>query len=162
MKAPYPYQLEDQLAASWPPQQWRDLTVLLAVSGGADSVALTRVMTAVGSDGPGRLCVAHFNHRLRGDESVGDEAFVVALCRQLGLPCEVGQAGATLAETTGATLEEAARDARYEFLRQTAERLGARYVRPTIRPKRCCIACSAAAASLDWPALAARGSWGPP
>jgi tRNA(Ile)-lysidine synthase len=128
MKAPYPYQLEDQLAASWPPQQWRDLTVLLAVSGGADSVALTRVMTAVGSDGPGRLCVAHFNHRLRGDESVGDEAFVVALCRQLGLPCEVGQAGATLAETTGATLEEAARDARYEFLRQTAERLGARYV----------------------------------
>ncbi len=128
MKASYAHQLENQLAASWPPQHWRDLTVVLAVSGGADSVALARVMTAIAGEGPGRLCVAHFNHRLRGDESAGDEAFVVALCRQLGVPCEVGQAAATLAEASGATPEEAARDARYDFLRQAAERLGARYL----------------------------------
>ncbi len=53
---------------------------------------------------------------------------MVELCRQLGLHCEVGHAAAPLADVAGATLEEAARDARYEFLRQAAERLGARYV----------------------------------
>jgi tRNA(Ile)-lysidine synthase len=120
--------IQNQLAASWPPDAWRDLTVLVAVSGGADSVALVRSLAAIRAPGPGRLCVAHFNHGLRGAESAGDEAFVVELCRQLGLPCEVGHAAAALADAPGATLEEAARDARYEFLRHTAERLGARYV----------------------------------
>jgi tRNA(Ile)-lysidine synthase len=120
--------LQNLLATSWPPDAWRDLTVLAAVSGGADSVALLRGLAAIRAPGPGRLCVAHFNHALRGAESAGDEAFVVELCRQLGLHCEVGHAAAVLADAPGATLEEAARDARYEFLRQTAERLGARYV----------------------------------
>jgi tRNA(Ile)-lysidine synthase len=120
--------LQNLLAAAWPPQAWRDLTVLVAVSGGADSVALVRTLAAIRADGPGRLCVAHFNHRLRGAESAGDEAFVVELCRQLRLHCEVGHAAASFADVAGATLEEAARDARYEFLRRTAERLGARYV----------------------------------
>jgi tRNA(Ile)-lysidine synthase len=123
-KSPIP----NRLAASWPPESWQDLTVLLAVSGGADSVALARALAAIRADGPGRLCVAHFNHRLRGAESAADEAFVVELCRRLGLHCEVGHAAAALADVAGATLEEAARDARYEFLREAAERLGARYV----------------------------------
>ena len=38
--------LETRLAAAWPPEAWRDVTVLLAVSGGADSVALLRAMAA--------------------------------------------------------------------------------------------------------------------
>jgi tRNA(Ile)-lysidine synthase len=122
------HKIQNQLALSWPPEAWRDLTVLLAVSGGADSVALARALAAIRADGPGRLCVAHFNHCLRGAESAADETFVVELCRRLGLHCEVGHAAAALADVAGATLEEAARDARYEFLRQAAERLGARYV----------------------------------
>jgi len=109
------HKIQNQLALSWPPEAWRDLTVLLAVSGGADSVALARALAAIRADGPGRLCVAHFNHCLRGAESAADETFVVELCRRLGLHCEVGHAAAALADVAGATLEEAARDAVTNF-----------------------------------------------
>lgn len=120
---------ESKLAAAWPPQAWHQVTVLLAVSGGADSVALLRAMRALKTGGEGRLCVAHFNHHLRGDESAADEAFVVDLCRQCGLPCEAGHARIEEAAAESSPGREAAtRLARYEFLRQTAARLGARYV----------------------------------
>jgi tRNA(Ile)-lysidine synthase len=121
--------LEANLAAAWPPAAWQDVTILLAVSGGADSVALARAMGALKTGGEGRLCVAHLNHHLRGEESAADEAFVVELCRRLALPCEVGHARvAELAARGGDGLEAAARQARYDFLRRTAARLGARYV----------------------------------
>ncbi len=48
--------LESKLADAWPPSQWADVTVLVAVSGGADSVALLRAMTALKTGGAGRLC----------------------------------------------------------------------------------------------------------
>jgi len=121
--------LESALAAAWPPLAWQDVTVLLAISGGADSVALIRVMVALKRQGPGRLAAAHFNHRLRGEEADHDEAFVVGLCRRLGVPCEVEHAGAgQLAGDSRDGIEAAARTARYEFLRRTADRLGARYL----------------------------------
>jgi tRNA(Ile)-lysidine synthase len=121
--------LERALAEAWPPAAWRDVTVLLAVSGGADSVAMLRAMTALRTDGPGRLCVVHLNHQLRGQESADDEAFVVELCRQLGIPHETGQVDASgLAGNSRDGLEAAARKARYDFFRETADRLGARYV----------------------------------
>lgn len=117
-----------QLASAWPPADWHDLTVLVAVSGGADSVALLRALAAIRLAGPGRLVVAHFNHRLRGAESDADEQFVVELCRMLGLACEVGRAEASLAAASSDGVEAAARQARYDFLQAAAERLGARYV----------------------------------
>jgi len=121
--------LETALAATWPPQQWQDVTVLLAVSGGADSVALLRAMRALKTAGEGRLAAAHLNHLLRNDESAEDETFVVELCRRLGVPCEVGRAEVDqMAARSGEGLESAARSARYEFLQRTAARLGARYV----------------------------------
>ena len=123
------HSLETKLAHAWPTDTWWDVTTLLAVSGGADSVALTRAMRALKTRGDGRLCVAHFNHHLRGDESAADEALVVDLCRQIGLPCHVGRAQpGLLVAKTGDGLEAVARSARYEFLQQTAARLGARYV----------------------------------
>jgi tRNA(Ile)-lysidine synthase len=123
------HSLETRLAAAWPPQAWREVTVLLAVSGGADSVGLLRAMRALKTGGAGQLAAAHFNHHLRGDESAGDEAFVVELCRQLAVPCEVGHAhDQQLAVQCGDGLEAAARSARYRFLRRVAARLGARYV----------------------------------
>lgn len=122
------HQLESTLAAAWPPREWADVTVLAAVSGGCDSVALLRAMTAIRGPGPGRLCAAHLNHHLR-PEADADEQFVVELCRRLGVACEVGHAAVErLAEVSGDGIEAAARKARYEFLEQTASRLGARFV----------------------------------
>jgi len=99
------------------------------VSGGADSVAMLRAICALKTGGEGTLHVAHFNHRLRGEESEADEAFVVDLCRRFDLQCCLGSADPQppLAEG-GDGVEAAARAARYEFLRQTAEDRGARYV----------------------------------
>jgi len=149
-----PFDLETRLADAWPPDRWQDLTVLVAVSGGSDSVALLRAMMAIKKGGAGKLLAAHFNHRLRAVESDADQAFVEQLCRWLGVPCHVGHAvvgekkgdrhrgdnvscGAAANCATepvplfpggGEGLEAAARDARYDFLRQTAARIGARYV----------------------------------
>ncbi len=120
---------ERKLADRWPPADWQEVTVLLAVSGGADSVALACAMAALRPPSPGRLVVAHFNHQLRGDEAAADEQFVLELSRQLDLPCEVGREGvAERAALFGDGLEAAARAARYQFFRETADRLGARYV----------------------------------
>ena len=128
MESHAPLPLEEKLAASWPPAAWQDLTLLVAVSGGADSVALLRALTAVQGGGSGRIHAAHFNHHLRAAESDADQAFVVELCHGLGIACEVGHTAGSLAEVPGTGLEEAARAARYDFFRQAAERLGARYL----------------------------------
>ena len=121
--------LESKLATAWPPEAWLDVTVLLAVSGGPDSVALVRAMTTLKRGGAGRLLAAHVNHRLRADQSDKDEAFVSELCRQLNVPCDVQRAEVNqLTAAAGDGLEAAARELRYGFLRQAAARLGARYV----------------------------------
>ena len=120
--------LEKRFADSWPPEQWQDLTVLLAVSGGADSVALLRAMVALKTGGIGRLCIAHFNHKLR-DDAGDDQRFVVDLCKQFGISCETGFGDvAGLSASASEGIEETARRARYDFLQETAGRLGARFV----------------------------------
>jgi tRNA(Ile)-lysidine synthase len=120
---------EARLAAAWPPGEWADVTVVLAVSGGADSVALLRAMTALKAAGEGRLVAAHLNHRLRGTQSDEDEAFVVELCRRLQVACEAGRLGPDeLPAAPRAGLEAAARKARYRFLAEVASRRGARFV----------------------------------
>ncbi len=123
-----PPSLEVILANIWPPQAWADVSVLVAVSGGADSVALLRALAALKRGGDGRLMVAHFNHHLRGSESDADEQFVCRLGEELGLRCECGcpEAGQIAACAEG--LEEAARNMRYQFLTRAAEAVGARYV----------------------------------
>jgi tRNA(Ile)-lysidine synthase len=121
--------LEARLAAVWPPRNWHEVTVLLAVSGGADSVALLRAMTALHTGGLGGLAAAHFNHQLRGRESTADEAFVVQLCRDLNVPCDVDRittSSTSLPSKDG--VEAMARKARYEFLALAAARRGARYI----------------------------------
>src|SRR5258708_3900275 len=110
--------LPDRLAAAWPPQLWQGTTVLVAVSAGADSVALLRALVALRPVGAaGRLVVGHFNHGLRGPESDADEQFVAALAGELGLECRAGRGDVALAaELTGDGIEAAAREARYAFL----------------------------------------------
>jgi len=66
---------------------------------------------------------------LRGEDAVADERFVLELSRRLELPCEVRREPvAGRAAISGDGLEAAARGARYQFFRETAERLGARQV----------------------------------
>lgn len=123
--------LERKIAEVWPHAEWRDTHVVLAVSGGADSVALLRAMLAIKASvgGSGLLYAAHLNHKLRDAESDADAAWVKELCVNSGLPVETAEVELVQAAAkAGDGLEAAARDARYTFLLQTAERLGARFV----------------------------------
>ena len=96
--------------------------VLCAVSGGADSMALL-VLLLRREDL--QVCAAHFEHGLRGEESLRDAAFVEAFCRERGVPClvEHGDVRAYAVEQ-GLGLEEAARELRYAFLERAADALG--------------------------------------
>ncbi|HEV2237176.1 MAG TPA: tRNA lysidine(34) synthetase TilS, partial [Ktedonobacterales bacterium] len=72
------------------------------------------------------LVVAHLDHGLRGEQARADAAFVAALAAELGLPCHVGERDvAALAKARKRGLEEAARRARYDFLRAVAAEVGA-------------------------------------
>ncbi len=99
--------------------------VLVAVSGGVDSMVLLRVLHTLAAERGGRLVVAHFNHRLRGAASDGDARFVARVARGLGLECVVeGGDVQALARERGWSVEMAARELRHEFLARTAKRLG--------------------------------------
>jgi tRNA(Ile)-lysidine synthase len=94
-------------------------------------VAMLRAMipTKAHGGGPGRLFVAHFNHGVRGADADADQDWLDALCRRLDIPIETARADPELiAASKGDGWEAAARAARYEFLTNTAEKLGARFV----------------------------------
>ena len=106
-------------------EKCRGGTVLVALSGGGDSVALTILLHRL-SDRLGIVVeTAHLNHALRGTESDGDEAFCREFCSRLGIPLTVERLESGSLESTGKSLETAARDARLSFLSRNADRLGA-------------------------------------
>lgn len=100
-----------------------DATVVVAVSGGADSVSLLMAMHELRQrEKHGlRLVAAHFNHHLRGAESDADEEYVRHLTSERGIELAVGHGNID----TSSNLEQNARHARYAFLTQTAENLHA-------------------------------------
>jgi tRNA(Ile)-lysidine synthase len=91
----------------------------VAVSGGADSVALLRLLLELRKEIGIVLSVVHFNHKLRGAESEEDERFVAELARRhkLELGHESGDVAAHAAEKH-LSLETAAREMRYRYFRQ--------------------------------------------
>ncbi len=89
-------------------------TVICAVSGGADSVALLFGLYLLKEKLEIRLEAAHFNHHLRGEESCRDAAFVREFCDRYDIPLHTGEAEVKAGKKG---LEAAARDARYAFLR---------------------------------------------
>ncbi len=128
-RLPERHAFEGKFAETWPLAAWGDVHVLVAVSGGPDSVALLRALHGLKTGGSGRLVVAHFNHRLRGPESDADEAFVAETAARLGCPLELGYPPKDWAQIhRGDGFEAAARRARYQFLTSAAAKLGARYV----------------------------------
>ncbi len=90
--------------------------VTVALSGGADSVALLFVLNQLSDTLGITLSAAHFNHRIRGSEADRDEQFVGELCKRLNIPLTVASADVPkYADEQGKSLELAARDKRYEF-----------------------------------------------
>jgi len=89
-------------------------TVIVGVSGGADSVALLHILHRLGYP----LIAAHLNHCIRGAEADEDEAFVKELCAKLGIKCVAAKNDVpALAKEKGISLEMAAREARHSFFR---------------------------------------------
>ena len=88
-------------------------TVVCAVSGGADSMALLWALYLLKEEWELDLSAAHFNHNLRGAESQRDAEFVKDFCAGYGIPLHLGS-GQVISGEKG--LEAAARDARYAFL----------------------------------------------
>jgi tRNA(Ile)-lysidine synthase len=100
--------------------------LLVAVSGGADSVALLHVLRRLQPAWNLSLAVAHFNHCLRGEDSEADEEFVRGLSSTLGIPFLSERADVRQnARARKSNLEESARSARYDFLRRAAAQIGA-------------------------------------
>ena len=96
--------------------------VAVAVSGGADSVALLRLLEDLAGELGITLLVLHFNHRLRGAESEADERFVAALARAANLEFMSSRADvAAEARRQGWNLEDAGRRLRYEFFAGVVE-----------------------------------------
>src|SRR5882724_10803415 len=101
-------------------------TILVALSGGADSVALMHALLELRERYDLRIVAAHLNHRIRALESDRDENFVREMCARLGIELRVARARGLDAES--ANLEERARDARYRFLNRAADEMGADYI----------------------------------
>jgi tRNA(Ile)-lysidine synthase len=96
--------------------------VIVAVSGGPDSVCLLRILLALAKDLDLTLHVAHLDHRFRGEESAAEARFVEGLAKDLGLTvtCESRNVPAYCAER-GLSAQAGAREVRYAFLRQIAK-----------------------------------------
>jgi len=99
--------------------------VLVAVSGGADSVALLDMLVQLREERL-KLVVAHLNHSLRGADSDADQEFVARLAAGYGLLCVSKRAAvAALAQSSRLSLEDAGRRARYAFFAEAAKAHGA-------------------------------------
>ncbi len=100
-------------------------TILVAVSGGVDSVVLLHCLDHLAAPLGFRLHVAHLDHGLRGEAGAADAAFVREVAASLGLPATVKHLPPGALAARGRSLQEAARAARYAFLAEAAEGVGA-------------------------------------
>ena len=99
--------------------------VIAAVSGGADSVCMLHILNNLKNDLKFSLCCAHINHGLRGEAADSDEAFVKALCVNMGIDFYSKKFDvARLAEENKITCEEAGRNVRYGFFEEIKTKYG--------------------------------------
>jgi tRNA(Ile)-lysidine synthase len=101
--------------------------VVVAVSGGPDSVCLLDILYQLRGPLEIQLLVAHFDHGLRPGADANETLFVASLAQSLGLTFESGKASAGLGTGPG-SLEEAARNERYRFLQEVKVRHGAQKI----------------------------------
>lgn len=103
----------------------RGTTGIIAVSGGADSLALLHAAVQVAGELDIRIAAATFDHGLRGEAGFDDAVFTAQTAGQWGVSCAVGRGRV---DPTAAGVEERARDARYAFLAQCAADIHADWV----------------------------------
>lgn len=100
-------------------------SILVAVSGGLDSIVLLHLLHRLSVRQEWELTVAHFNHQLRGRASDGDEQFVRKTADRLKLPCAVGRADVKqFGREHKLSVEMAARQLRHDFLARAAREKG--------------------------------------
>lgn len=103
--------------------------VLVAVSGGVDSMVLLHALHSLAPSHGWQLVVAHFNHQLRGRKSAADQQLVQHTARRLGLPVRTGRGKvAERATSRRISVEMAGRELRHRFLARNAVQLGIRTV----------------------------------
>ena len=98
--------------------------LLVAVSGGPDSVGLLSLLLSLVKSWRLTLTVVHCNYGLRGEESDGDESFVNTFCQERHLPLVIHRP-ALVKRGRRSSIQAAARDARYAFMQQLAHEVGA-------------------------------------
>ena len=101
--------------------------VVVALSGGPDSVSLLHVLLRAREFLKVEVCAVHLNHMLRGEESERDEAFVKELCKNWDVELKVGRVDVAKL-SAGRNVESVARDVRYRFLKEKMEEFGANLV----------------------------------
>lgn len=120
--------VREEILKRWPIDRWKSSTIVVAVSGGPDSVALLRALhEIVLDDATGihtRLVVAHLNHRARGIESDRDEVFVKELASELKLEFR----GGSIAAADPQNSEADWRNLRLSFLRNVAREVQAKWI----------------------------------
>lgn len=100
-------------------------TIIIGVSGGADSMCLLHFLVSVREEYNLNLIVAHINHNLRGEEALRDQAFVENACDALNVECKVLSADINkISAETGESSEECGRRIRYEFFGKLAGKNG--------------------------------------
>lgn len=101
--------------------------ILVSVSGGPDSVTLLSILQELAPTWRLTLHAAHINHELRGEESEEDARFVARLCDRFGIPlhCERVPMAKPGAKTHRSSLQERAREARYQVLQRLSQALAA-------------------------------------
>ena len=104
----------------------RQQPLLVAVSGGPDSICLVYILAKLQKELDIKLHIAHLDHQLRGAESAADAQYVSDLARRLSIPATIEQRDVKAFKARQhISLEEAAREVRYTFLAQVARSIGA-------------------------------------
>lgn len=115
------FMIEKRLQDILQERKWQDKKIIVAVSGGADSMALAALLQHLGTT----MAIAHCNFGLRGEESDGDEAMVKAWAAGHNIPFYIqrfdirGQL-----EKAGGNLQETARELRYQWFEQLRKQTG--------------------------------------
>ena len=95
----------------------KDAKILIACSGGLDSIALVHLCKTTNLE----VSIAHCNFNLRGEESDGDQRFVVALAKELKIPCYINSFDTNqYVEENQLSIQMAARKLRYDWFQELA------------------------------------------